>query len=345
MKRIGYIFEDIISVDNLRAAHFEVKRAKKPHRRKAANEYEEHLEENLQRLHDELAAETWTMHPYRRMVRIERGKRREIYYSPVHEDSVVQHAILRTLGKKIQKKFIRDTYASIKRRGTHDGVRRLRDFLSRVPADSACYVKKDDVYHFYDSIQHEPLKDDIVWAIKERKTQRLMFRIIDSFPRGIPIGNAISPLLANLHLTRLDHAAKEKFHIKGYHRYLDDLVALAVGIKDKAKQKMKDFAAYAREYLAKLGLKLKAAEQVYPIERGGIDFLGYVFTRTCIFLRRTTERRFRRAVTRYKEKPTARNRATLSSYWGIVKWISRSKRFWYSFFDKPIHQLEVLPCT
>lgn len=343
MKRIGYIFEDIISVDNLRAAHFEVKKAKKPKRRKSAIAYEENLEENLQKLHEALASETWNMHPYRRMVRIERGKRREIYYSPSHEDSIVQHAILRTLGKKIQKKFIRDTYASIKRRGTHDGVRRLRDYLSGIPADSACYVKKDDVYHFYDNIQHEELKDDVVWAVKERMTQRLMFRIIDSFLHGIPIGNAISPLLANLHLTRLDHAAKEKFHIKGYYRYLDDIVALAVGIKDKAKQDMKDFAAYAQKYLAKLGLKLKAPEQVYPIERGGIDFLGYVFKRKCITLRKKTERRFRRAVARFKQNPNEKNRATLSSYWGQIKWITNSKRFWYSFFDKPIHQLEV--CT
>lgn len=341
MKRIGYIFETLISVDNLRAAHFEVKRAKKPKRRKAAIEYEEHLEENLQRLHDELAAETWTMHPYRRMVRIERGKRREIFYSPVHEDSVVQHAILRTLGKRLQQKLIRDTYASIKHRGTHDGVRRLRAFLSSIPADSPCYIEKGDVFHFYDSIQHEPLKSDVVWAIKERKTQRLMFRIIDSFPHGIPIGNAISPLLANLHLTRLDHAAKEKFHIRGYYRYLDDIVAVAAG-KD-AKQRMKEFSAYAREHLASIGLKLKASEQVYPIERGGIDFLGYVFTRKTLRIRRKTERRFRRAAIRYKNKPNARNRATLSSYWGIVKWISQSSRFWYSFFDTSIYNLEVQP--
>ena len=97
--------------------------------------------------------------------------------------------------------------------------------------------------------------------------------------------------MANLHLTRLDHAAKEKVHIRGYYRYLDDIVAVAYGAD--AKQRMKDFSAYAREHLANIGLKLKASEQVYPIERGGIDFLGYVFTRKTLRLRRKTERRFR----------------------------------------------------
>lgn len=341
MKRIGYIFESIISIDNLRDAHFDVKRAKRPKRRKAAIEYEEHLEENLQRLHDELAAETWTMHPYRRMVRIERGKRREIYYSPSHEDSIVQHAILRTLGKKLQKKFIRDTYASIKHRGTHDGVRRVRKFLSVIPSDAPCYVEKGDVFHFYDSIKHEPLKKDIVWAVKERKTQRLMFRIIDGFTGGIPIGNALSPLLANLHLTRLDHAAKERFRLRGYYRYLDDFVAVEFGVD--AKQRLKSFSEYAKHHLATIGLTVKANEQVFPIERGGLDFLGYVFHRKSMRLRRKTERRFRRAAIRYNKNPNARNRAALSSYWGIVKWLSQSSRFWYSIFDKPIHELEVQP--
>ena len=339
MKRIGYIFETMISVENLREAHFEVKKAKKPRRRRPANAYEEHLDENIQKLHDELAAETWNMHQYRRMIRIERGKKREIFYSPVHEDSIVQHAILRTLGKRIVRTFIRDTYASIKNRGTHDGVRRLRAFLSSIPGDAACYADKSDIRHFYQSIQHDALIAAVHNKIKDSRAARLLVRIIESHYPGIPIGNALSPLLANLLLSDLDHAAKEKFRIAGYYRYLDDTVAVAAG--DDAKQRMKDFAAYMREYLAGIGLTIKANEQVFPIERGGIDFLGYVFSRKSIRMRRKTERRFRRAVLRFKKKPNARNRATLSSYWGIVKWLSQSQRFWYSFFDKPIHQLEV----
>lgn len=342
MKRIGYIFEDIISIDNLREAHYDVKRAKRPKRRKAAIAYEEHLEENLQRLHEALADESWNMHPYRRMVRIERGKRREIYYSPSHEDSIVQHAILRTLGKRIVKTFIRDTYASIKRRGTHDGVRRVRDFISKLSKDTACYSYKSDIHHFYQSIQHSPLIKAVWHKVKDSRAARLLVRIIESHNPGIPIGNALSPLFANMLLSSLDHIAKEIFRIRGYFRYLDDIVAAAKGVAKKAKEAMQKFAAYMREHLAGIGLKLKPNEQVFPIERGGIDFLGYVFKRTCITLRKKTERRLRRAVERYKRNPNAKNRATLSSYWGIVKWISQSNRFWYSFFDKPINQLEVL---
>ena len=340
MKRIKYVFDDIISLENLREAHVEAKKSRRPNRRHAAIAFEADLENNIQRLHDELAAETWTMHPYRCMTRIERGKVREIYYSSSHEDSVVQHAIIRTLGKKIEKTLIRDTYASIKGRGTHDGVARVRDFLASVPESEPCYVGKYDIRKFYKSIDHDALKRSINGKIKDRRDARLLERIVDSHPEGIPIGNPISPMLANLHLSKLDHAAKERFRLRGYFRYLDDIITIATG--PDAKRSLKRFSMFLHEHLSGLGLQIKPNEQIFPIERYGVDFLGYVFSHRRIRLRKKTERRFRRAVRNFKLRPTMRNRMTLSSYWGIIKWLSQSSRFWHSFFDKPITKLEVL---
>lgn len=339
MKRIKYVFEDIVSVDNLRLSHFEAKKSRRPKRRTAAIQYEKDLENNLTRLHQELMDETWHMHPYRCMTRIERGKEREIYYSSAHEDSVVQHAILRTLGKRIEKTLIRDTYASIKGRGTHDGVRRVRDFLASVPLSEPCYVGKYDIRKFYKSINHDALKQSVNSKIKDRRAARLLERIIDSHPEGIPIGNPISPMLANLHLSALDHAAKEKFRIRGYFRYLDDIITIASG--PDAKRSMKQFYAFLHDHVSGLGLSIKPNAQVFPIERNGVDFLGYVFSRRRIRLRKKTERRFRRAVRNFKLRPNLRNRMTLSSYWGIIKWLSQSSRFWASFFENPITKLEV----
>ena len=339
MKRINNIFDEIISIDNLRLAHYEAKASRKPRRRKGAKRFELNLEENLQRLHDSLADETWTMHPYRCMTRIERGKEREIYYSPEHEDSVVQHAILRTLGRRLEKTFIRDVFASIPNRGTHDGVMRVKRFLQSVPRDVPCYIGKYDIRKFYKSIDHDTLKQSLTAKIKDARTLRLIERIIDSHSIGIPIGNAISPMLANLHLPKLDHVAKEVFRISGYFRYLDDIVAIEFGAD--AKRKLKTFAEYLKEHLLRLKLSLKPNGQIFPIERYGLDFLGYVFTRNRIRIRKGTERRFRHAVRNFKAKPTKRNRMTLSSYWGIIKWISRPNQFWFTFFNNHLTQLEV----
>jgi len=339
MKRLAYIFDKAISVDNLRDAHFETKMSRRPKRRKGAIRFERDLEANLQRLHEELANETWEMHPYRCMVRVERGKRREIYYSSRHEDSLVQHAIMRTLGRMVEKTLIRDTYASIPNRGTDGGIDRLVTFILNIPEGVVVYVWKIDLRKFYQSIQHEPLLLAIIHSIKEMKFVRLLNRIVNSHQPGIPIGNPLSPLFANLLLSEFDHTVKEKFRFKGYFRYLDDIVVVEVG--DDAKKRLKELSAYAHEYFAKIGLDIKPNEQIFPIDRFGIDFLGYVFGRKFMKLRKKTERRFRRAVHRFQKNKTEKNRATLSSYWGMLKRMPRGLRLWFSFFSVPIKKLKL----
>lgn len=339
MKRITSIFFEIVSVDNLRKAHYEAKMSRRPCRRKSALRYEKNLECNLLRLHEELVNETWMMHPYRCMVRVERGKHREIFYSSFHEDSLVQHAIMRVLGRRIERTFIRDVYASIPGRGTDDGIRRLRKFLKSIPANEEIYVWKIDVKKYYQSILHEPLRCAIESVLKDARAVRLLLRIIESHYPGIPIGNALSPLLANLLLSEFDHAVKERLHIKGYFRYLDDVVAVVSG--SDAKSRLKELSAFAHEYFAGIGLEIKKNEQIFPIGRGGIDFLGYVFGRRGMLLRRTTERRFRRAVHRFHKNKTLHNRMTLSSYWGMLKRMPYGLRLWFTFFSVPIKQLEV----
>ena len=341
MKRIGYIFDQIVSIDNLRLAHYEAKMSRRPSRRKGALRFERNLETNLARLHDELAAETWTMHGYRCMVRVERGKHREIYYSSVHEDSLVQHAIVRILGRRIEKTFIRDVYASIPGRGTDDGIRRLKNFLYSIPPEKTVYVWKIDVRKYYQSIRHDALRSAISSVLKDARAVRLLCRIIESHDKGIPIGNALSPLFANLLLSEFDHTVKEKFRFRGYFRYLDDVVAVAVG--DDAKARLKELSAYAHKYFAGIGLEIKPNEQIFPIGRGGIDFLGYVFGRRGMLLRRKTERRFRRAVHRYHQAKTKHNRMTLSSYWGMLKRMPFGLRLWFSFFSVPIQKLKLEP--
>ena len=339
MKRIGYVFEKMISIENLREAHQEAKMSRKPKRRRGAIKYERDLDANLLSLQKQLEDETWEMAPYRCMVRIERGKRREIYYSSRHEDSLVQHAIMRTLGRMVEKTLIRDTYASIPGRGTDGGIDRLVTFILKVPEGEIVYVWKIDLRKFYQSIQHEPLLLAIIHSIKEMKVVRLLKRIVKSHHLGIPIGNPLSPLFANLLLSEFDHTVKEKFRFKGYFRYLDDIVVIETG--ENAKDRLKELSAYAHEYFAGIGLDIKPNEQIFPIERNGIDFLGYIFGRKKMRLRKKTERRFRRAVHRFHKHKTERNRATLSSYWGMLKRMPRGLRLWFTFFSVPIKKLKL----
>jgi len=341
MKRIANIFDQIVSVENLRAAHFEVKASHKKNRRKRAEKYELNLDSNLEGLHAELMAERWRMHEYRAMIRMERGKRREIYYSPNHEDSIVQHAIVRVLAPLMKARFIRDTYASIKGRGTMDGVNRVWKFIQSIPPNETVMVLKGDVKQCYASIKHAFLLMDVWHYIKDSRAVRLLSFCFLSHHFGLPIGNPISPLLANMHFSRLDHAAKEIFRFRGYFRYLDDIVVIDFGAE--AKRRLKSFIGFIRAYLETRGLELKRNVQVFPITRpGGLDFLGFRFTRTNITLRKRTERRFRRAVHRFYGLNTEHERASVASYWGVIRKISHCFRFWFTFFPQTVQNLEVL---
>lgn len=80
--------------------------------------------------------------------------------------------------------------------------------------------------------------------------------------RGVPIGSYISQPSGNFSLSIIDHAMKEVFKAKCYHRYCDDTVALA---KSKAEAKV-----LLREYdrmSSELGLVVKATSFIAPIQK------------------------------------------------------------------------------
>lgn len=337
MKRIGNIFDEIVSCENLAAAHYEAKRGKKKKRGREILAFEKDFDANIRALHDSLVSGEWRMHDYKRIERCAAGKRRIIWYDPCYADTVVQHAIGRTLGKLLISTFIPDTYASMKNRGIHRGVRRIRRHLDQYLEMENIYIFKFDLRKYYDSINHDMLKNAIRAKVKDRRAINLLFTIIDSHSPGLPIGNYISPLFANFLLSPYDHWAKETFRIRGYFRYLDDVVAI-----DSDKTKLKKFAAETDEYMRGKVLTIKPNWQIFPIERYGIDFMGYVFRRHDIRLRKRVERKFKRKAARFIATPGKHNYQSLGSYWGWLKWLTHGGKLWYSIFDKPLKQLEVI---
>ncbi len=132
--------------------------------------------------------------------------------------------------------------------------------------------------------------------IKDENVLWLLREVINSNPRGIPIGNLTSQLFANIYLNELDHFIKRILRERYYIRYMDDFLILG---NDKIrlrgdKEKIKKFLA---ERL-KLELHPKKAE-IFPINKG-IDFLGYVVKDGYRLLRKSTVKRFIKKRRRYE---------------------------------------------
>lgn len=116
------------------------------HKRGTVNamRFEQNLEENLVGLHEELSAGTYR--PGKSVAfLVEKPKRREIFAADFR-DRVVHHLLVGNLELEWERRFIHDSYACRKRKGTHAGVERLRSFARQVTANGtrrAWYLQLD----------------------------------------------------------------------------------------------------------------------------------------------------------------------------------------------------------
>lgn len=324
MRRIKNIFPFMVSKFVLECAFKHLKKKKK-NKKKHANriqKFEANLEQNINNLHNSLMKGTWRMHPYKHIVREECGKLRDIYYSSNFGDLVVQCAIGITLGSVLNHTLIEDTYAGIPGRSLHKGMRRIYRKVQKYEG-KPIYIYKIDFKKFYLSINHQKLKEILLHKIKDKRVLKLLFTLIDDSPTsvGIPIGNFVSPILANQFLDGIDRKAKNMGY--DYFRYNDDIIAFC-----DSKEKLHKFQDIMHELAEELDLVIKNNEQIFPIERFGIDIMGYVIQRKRVLVRRTIERRTRRDARKLKLRFTLHRARGLASRWGWFKRVKSGKNFW-----------------
>jgi hypothetical protein len=103
----------------------------------------------------------------------------------------------------------------------------------------------------------------------------------------MPIGNLISQHLANLYLGSFDHWIKEELRIKGYLRYMDDMLVFA-----RESMELKALLNQA-EYYLKHKLRLQINPNIHLNRcRQGFTFLGYRVFPSRISLSSRSKRRF-----------------------------------------------------
>lgn len=305
MKRIGNLYEQIISIDNLQKADDLARKGKK-------NSYgviihDKNREINIVTLHELLKNKTFKTSDYH-IFKIYEPKEREIYRLPYFPDRIVHHAVMNMLEPIWVNIFTRDTYSCIKNRGIHAAVKKLKNDLKNT--DETKFCLKLDIRKFYPSIDHDILKAVIRRKIKDENLLWLLDEIIESAP-GVPIGNYLSQYFANLYLAYFDHFIKENLRVKYYYRYADDIVILSA-----TKAELHKLLNEIKKYL-KVNLKLEVKKncQVFPVDSRGIDFLGYKFFHSHILLRKSIKKRFARAVSKNKGNLMQVHAA----YWGWAK--------------------------
>lgn len=261
------LWSKVISVENLRQAAYTAYDNAED-KTKSMLDFMEDLDNNIAELHRSLTNWTYQTGPYNRF-KVYEPKEREISSLPF-KDRVVQHAILAVILPIWMKKFTADTYNCLKGRGTHGFVVNMQKAIKNDPSGTK-YVLQMDVHHYYPSLNHNTIKKQVRWTIKDKNLQRLIFEIVDSVDEGVPIGNYLSQFLATLYLTPFDHYVKEKLHAKHYFRYCDDLIFFA-----STKEELWRIYYAVIEYMKGIQLEIKPNARIFPLETG-LDVVGYVF--------------------------------------------------------------------
>lgn len=251
-------------------------------------------------------------------VEIEDGARRKkrTIIVPTMEELIVQHALVNVLKPMFMHGMYEHSYASIPNRGAHKGKKVIRKWLDKDPKNTK-YVLKMDIRHFFDSIPHDILKAKISKYVADEKVKAMLFEIIDVTEHGIPLGFYTSQWLSNWYLQDLDHYIKEDLKVKHYIRYMDDMVLFGSNKKKLHRQK-NEIERYLNE---NLGLALKDNWQVFPLDKRGLDFMGFRFFRHKTTLRRTIMLKATRKARKIANKPktTIYDCRQMMSYLGWIK--------------------------
>ena len=311
MRREGYIVEEIIEPSNMEDSFNQVLRGTKRKRSRQGRYLLAHKEEVLDELTALISSGSFRVKDYHERDIVEGGKLRRIQVLSMR-DRIAVHAIMTIVDKRLRKRFIRTTSASIKKRGSHDLMAYIRRDMKEDPEGTRfCY--KFDIKKFYESVKQDFVMYCVNRIFKDRKLIAMLDNFVRLMPEGISIGLRSSQGLGNLLLSvYLDHFLKDKYGIRYYYRYCDDGVVL--GKTNAELWKIRDAV---HERINSIGLSIKPNERVFPVGEG-IDFLGYViYAPDHVRLRKRIKQKFARKM--HEVKSRRRRRELVASFYGMAK--------------------------
>jgi len=301
MKTYKQFYERVCSFGNLYSAFLKAARGKSARLDCACFSYGR--EREILKLQEELLAGTYRHGAYREFT-VHDPKQREVKAAPFR-DRVVHHALCNIIEPIFEARFIPDSFACRKGKGTLAALERCRAFARRFCGG---YVLKADISKFFYSVDHGIMRAVLGRHIADKRVLALMAAILASSedsrfweyfpgddlfalqrPTGIPIGNLTSQLFSNVYMGELDRFVKQQLRWQPYLRYMDDFLLFG-----PCKKGLWAVLYRIEAFLAeKLRLRVHPKKRtVSPVNRG-IDWVGYMIFPERVRVRRRNIIRFR----------------------------------------------------
>lgn len=281
MKRHGYLIEAIADYNNLEWALWRASRQKLD--RSDVQSFLANTNTELLQLREALLRGELTKGNYKFFTILD-PKERMIAVAPFSH-RVAHHAIIRQCGSILDKQQIEQSFACRKGKGQYAAIA----WLQKAMRSQSCYLKLD-IRKYFDTIDHRVLISQLERVFKDDRLLRLWCTIIEGYHtvsgKGLPIGNLTSQYLANHYLMQFDRFVKQKLRIKGYCRYMDDMIVLG--------QSTHELALLAEEFEQFLESELQLSLKTADINRvsHGVSFLGYRVRKNSTRLNQRSKKRF-----------------------------------------------------
>lgn len=259
------------------------------------------------------------------------------------EHRIVQWAIYRVLNPILVKGYIDDSYGCIPGRGALGAMQCLQGWVEYVSRkENEWFYLKLDISKYFYRISHRVLKKILRKKIKDERLLEVLFGVIDCkhtpfglppgkgpgevpleerlYDVGMPIGNLLSQMFANIYLDVLDQFCKRTLGIKFYVRYMDDIIILS-----DSKIQLREWKDRIAVFLeTELELMLNNKTCIRPISQG-IEFVGYRVWSNRVVLRKSTTLKIKRNLKGVREAyhdyliTLEKASQTFQSYVGMLK--------------------------
>ena len=250
-------------------------------------QYAENLRENLQNLLDRLQSGTYKAPSVKRgYIPKGNGEPRPIGI-PTFEDKIAQRAVVMLLEPIYEHDFYDSSFGFRPKRSAHQALQAVWEATMAV---SGGYVLEVDLRKFFDTLDHQHLREFVSIRVRDGVLRRLIGKWLKagvmedgalSFSdSGTPQGGVISPLLANIYLhyvldTWFEQDVKPVMRGKcRLIRYADDFVIMARYVGSRITEWMGGLLE------GRFGLVINRDKtKVGDVKRTGetLDFLGYTF--------------------------------------------------------------------
>lgn len=181
------------------------------HKRADIRMYEAELDENVRLVLADIINETFKPQGYKE-AHIFDKKHRKLAKAPIRDHHTEAAAIL---------PYEQEVYDYISWRapavrpglGTHAFFRFVRNELYRYPQLDVGYNIALDIHHYFPMMDHSVLKQKIANKFKKGKLRNFIYKVIDSYMQGAPLGIKIAQLFGMLDLADFDRKAERFFDI------------------------------------------------------------------------------------------------------------------------------------